>query len=521
MNPSVDRIVPKPLRAAPADGSFVISPATAVEPDIASGDCAQRLVDLLAPALGVKLAVTSSSGATNCIRIRVDPDLARLTDEGYRLDVSPQLVTISAPTAAGVFWGVQTLRQLLPTQSFSTSRVDGVAWEIPCCTIEDRPRFRWRGLMLDCARHFMPIKFLYKWIDLLSLHKLNVFHWHLTDDQGWRVEIRKYPKLTELGAWRRETLVGHALPVREKYAYDGARHGGYYSRDDIKRLVRYAASRNVTIVPEIEMPGHSQAAIAAYPELGNTNTPLDVWTHWGVSPHILNADESTIEFYQNVLDEVMELFPSQFIHVGGDEAPKDQWKASPRAQSRMKQLGLADENELQSWFIRRMDAFLAKRGRRLIGWDEILEGGLAPGAAVMSWRGEEGGVAAARAGHDVVMAPQKRVYFDHYQSDDHAKEGLAIGGLTRLKDVYAYEPVPPALTSDQAAHVLGAQGQLWTEYIPTPARLEYMAFPRACALAEVVWSAKETRDPAEFESRLRVHLERLTTLGVNFRGIAA
>ncbi len=338
---------------------------------------------------------------------------------------------------------------------------------MPCGTIEDRPRFGWRGMMLDCSRHFMPIEFIYQWIDLLAIHKMNVFHWHLTDDQGWRIEIKKYPKLTEIGAWRKETLIGHALS-KQQHRYDGTPHGGFYTQDQIRSVVKYAAARNVTVVPEIEMPGHSQAAIAAYRHLGNTAQPIDVWTSWGVNANILNVEESTIRFFQDVLTEVMELFPSPFIHIGGDEALKDQWKASPRAQARMAELGLKNEHELQSWFIRRMDEFLASRGRTLVGWDEILEGGLAPGAMVMSWRGEEGGIAAADAGHDVVMSPQQRVYFDHYQSENKDEEPLAIGGFTPIEHVYQYEPVPAAMDEKAAAHVQGAQAQLWTEYVPDP-----------------------------------------------------
>ena len=477
---------------------------------------AKQLVEMLAPAMGRRLSVSQSDLADNCIALRIDPKLTELGEEGYRATISPKRVELIARTSAGIFWGMQTLRQLLPVEIFAPT-AQGISWEIPCGSLEDSPRFAWRGLMLDCARHFMPIEFLYKWIDLLALHKMNVFHWHLTEDQGWRVEIKKYPRLTEIGAWRKETLVGHALPIRENYEYDGRRHGGFYSQDEIRALVKYASQRCVTIVAEIEMPGHSQAAIAAYPELGNLDEPLEVWTRWGISKNILNVEESTIEFYQNVLAEVMELFPSRFIHIGGDEAPKDQWKASPRAQAKIEALKLKGENELQSWFIRRMDDFLTRHGRRLVGWDEILEGGLAPGATVMSWRGEDGGIAAAKAGHDVVMAPQKRVYFDHYQSEDHDKEPLAIGGLNRIEDVHAYEPVPAALNETEAHHVLGAQGQIWTEYIPTPKHVEYMAFPRACALAEVVWSAKGLRDYAQFRPRLESHLLRLKHLGVNYR----
>jgi hexosaminidase len=347
---------------------------------------------------------------------------------------------------------------------------------------------------------------------------MNSFHWHLTEDQGWRIEIRKYPRLTEVGAWRKETVVGRPNRDTTKNTYDGKRHGGFYTQDDVREVVAYAAERFVNVVPEIEMPGHAQAAIAAYPWLGNyPNRQLEVWTRWGVNENILNAEPRTIAFMQDVLAEVLGLFPSRFIHVGGDEAVKTQWRSSPRARARIRELGLKNEEELQSWFIRQMDAFLAARGRRLVGWDEILEGGLAPGATVMSWRGVRGGIAAARAGHDVVMAPTTYTYFDYYQSPDRDQEPLAIGGLLPLDSVYGFEPIPAELEPQYAKHVLGAQGQLWTEYMPTPRQVEYMAFPRLTALAEVVWTPRERKDWADFRRRLDVHLRRLDALQVNYR----
>jgi hexosaminidase len=514
----LDGLVPIPVRLLSREGSFRIDSDTIIAADELAMARGRQLSEMLAPAIGRRLSVAAPTPQDGCIALSIDASLANLGDEGYRISVTPRRAEVIARTSRGVFWGMQTLRQLLPDEIFSNSKADGVSWDIPAVDIEDRPRFAWRGMHLDCCRHFMPIEFLYKWVDLLSMHKIGVFHWHLTEDQGWRIEIKKYPKLTEVGAWRKETIVGH---MRDKpYRFDGTRHGGSYSQDEIRKLVRYADERNVTIVPEIEMPGHSQAAIAAYPELGCTGKQIEVATSWGIMKDILNAEDSTIRFYQDVLSEVMELFPSTFIHVGGDEAVKDQWKASPRIQQRIKELGLKDEHELQSWFIRQMDQFLTSRGRRLVGWDEILEGGLAPGATVMSWRGEEGGIAAAKAGHDVVMAPHQYVYFDHLQSQDKAKEPPAFGGFTPIEKVYGYEPIPAALNEEQARRVLGAQGQIWTEYIPTSRQVEYMAFPRACALAEVVWSAKHPagqRDFGTFRPRLRAHLERLKRMDVNFR----
>jgi hexosaminidase len=391
---AIDRVIPKPVKLTETQGEFQIKVNTVIAADEAAGDRGNQLAEMLAPALGWRLKVVSPTPQENCIALSVDASLNGLGDEGYRVNVTPRRAEISAKTSAGVLWGIQTLRQLMPVEVFSPKPVEGVPWNVPCVSIEDQPRFGWRGMHLDCCRHFMPAEFIYKWIDLISLHKMNVFHWHLTEDQGRRIEIKKYPKLTEVGAWRKETLAGHAST--KPATYDGVRHGGFYSQDEIKKIVKYAAARNVTIVPEIEMPGHAQAAIAAYPELGvYPEKQLEVWTRWGVNTNILNAEESTIKFFQDVLAEVMELFPSKFIHVGGDEAAKDQWKASPRIQERIKELGVKDEHELQSWFIRRMDKFLTANGRRLIGWDEILEGGLAPDATVMSWRGEKGGIAAA------------------------------------------------------------------------------------------------------------------------------
>jgi hexosaminidase len=511
-----DRIIPKPTSTQPRNGAFTLTSSTKIFADNLAHESADQLVEMLAPALGARLGIVSDTPELNCIGLRVDPGLPELGREGYRLEVAPDRVSLIAQTREGIFWGLQSLRQLLPTQIFSRVPIRGVSWEIPCGTIEDRPRFNWRGFMLDCARHFMPIEFIYETIDLLALHKLNVFHWHLTDDQGWRIEIKKYPKLTEIGGWRKETLIGHALS-NDKHTYDGKPHGGFYTQDQIRDVVKYAALRNITVVPEIEMPGHSQAAIAAYPHLGNTTDHVDVWTSWGVNPSILNVDETTIQFYQDVLSEVMDLFPTPLIHVGGDEAPKDQWKASPRAQARMAKLGLKNEEELQSWFIRRMEEFLTRHGRKLVGWDEILEGGLAPRALVMSWRGEEGGVAAANSGHDVVMTPSKHVYFDHYQSENRDMEPLAIGGFTPIEQVYQYEPVPAVLDEQAATHVLGAQAQLWTEYVPNQSHAQYMTYPRLCALAEAVWSPRKGRAFSEFLPRLKLHLERLKLLGVNYR----
>jgi hexosaminidase len=505
-------IVPMPVKITAKDGSVSLGPTTQIETPEALRPIAERLRDILRPATGLPFPIVASARGSRIALALVDR-IGPSGDEAYRLASGADGVTISARSAAGLGHGIQTLRQLLPVEIFRRASVTGVPWTLPAIEIEDAPRFSWRGSHLDVGRHFMPKATVLKHIDLLALHKLNVFHWHLTEDQGWRIEIKRYPKLTEIGAWRKDTMVAPRATEPTKRKFSGQPHGGFYTQDDVREVVRYATDRGVTVVPEIEMPGHALAAIAAYPELGNTDTKHEVQTYWGISEHVFGVGDNVLTFLENVLEEVLALFPSKFIHVGGDECPKTEWKASPAAQARMKELGLKDEDQLQSWFITRMDKWLAERGRRLIGWDEILEGGLAPGATVMSWRGEKGGVAAAKAGHDVVMAPEKPTYFDY---DNSESEPLPIRDLNTLAEVYAYEPVPKELSATEAKHVLGAQGQLWTEYMPDPQRMEYMAWPRMTALAEVLWSPRETRDPAEFAKRLETHLERLRILDVNY-----
>ncbi|MFJ2832173.1 beta-N-acetylhexosaminidase [Streptomyces sp. NPDC087263] len=451
------------------------------------------------------------------IGLQLDPELG---PEEYRLVSDPTGVLIEGGSAAGVFWGAQTLRQLLGPDAYRKAPLSlDRTWAVPHVTIEDGPRFGWRGLMLDVARHFMPKDGVLRYLDLLAAHKLNVFHFHLTDDQGWRVQIRRYPKLTEAGSWRARTKFGH----RASPLWDEKPHGGFYTQEDIREIVAYAAERHITVVPEIDIPGHSQAAIAAYPELGNTDvidtTSLSVWDTWGVSKNVLAPTDNVLRFYEGVFEELLDLFPSEFIHVGGDECAKDQWKESQTAQTRIKELELADEAELQSWFIRHFDNWLSARGRRLIGWDEILEGGLAEGAAVSSWRGYAGGVTAARAGHDVVMCPEQHVYLDHRQAPGE-DEPVPIGYVRTLEDVYRFEPVPAQLTEEEARHVIGTQANVWTEVMEDQARVDYQTFPRLAAFAEVAWSAlppSAERDFADFERRMAVHYGRLDTLGVGYR----
>lgn len=509
-------VIPRPAEAAPAKGHFELRADTVIAAGADSVQVAQLLARSLTPATGFNLpVVTSPRGRANTILLTIDGRKTNLGEEGYQLDVTPNRITVIAAKPAGLFYGTQTLRQLLPAESFSPSLKKGVEWRIPCQKVEDKPRFVWRGVLVDPARHFLPKADLLRFIDTAAALKINMIQLHLTDDQGWRVEIKKYPRLTQIGSVRKETRLGHE---REAKGFDGRPHSGFYSQQDIREIVQFASERFVTLVPEIEMPGHAQSAISAYPELGNTGEKLEPWPQWGVNKHIFNADESTILFLQDVLKEVMDLFPSQFIHVGGDEAPKDEWKASAKAQARIKELGLKNEAELQSYFIRRMDQFLTAAGRRLIGWDEILEGGLAPGAAVMSWRGEKGGIDAARAGHDVVMAPTQFVYFDYYQSKEPG-EPPAIGGFVPLEKVYGYEPVPADLNQEQAKRVLGTQAQLWSEYMPSARQMEYMAFPRVAALAEVAWSEPGQKDLASFLERLSAQQERWRLAGISFRPV--
>ena len=515
-------VIPRPVQMTRGTGTFVLTPATAIVTDRGTRQIGYQLADWLQPATGYRLAVASAAGsAARVISLRLDSTLSRLGEEGYRLSVSGTRITIRAYRPAGAFYGVETLRQLLPVEIFREAAVSGVTWSAPAVDIEDMPRFQWRGAHLDVSRSFMPKEFVKKYIDLLALHKLNRFHWHLTDDQGWRLEIVKYPRLTSVGGWRRQTLVGiqHSYKDSTQWVFDGRPHGGFYTQDDAREIVAYAKARFVTVVPEIEMPGHAQAAIAAYPWLGNTGQQLEVLTRFGVDPNILNPSDSAIHFMQDVLTEVLAIFPSRWIHTGGDEAPKDQWKVSPVAQARIKELGLRDENQLQSWMTAQMSQWLAARGRALIGWDEILEGGtegLAPNAVVMSWRGMDGGIAAAQAGHDVVMTPTSNTYFDYYQSQD-TTEPPAIGGFLPIETVYAFEPVPAALDSAQAKRILGTQGQIWTEYQRTPKNVEYMVFPRLIALAEVAWTPKDRKDYADFSARLAKHVTRLGVLDVNYR----
>lgn len=518
-------ITPVPLIMAAHPGAFAIGPTTRIAVRGSQADVlpvASLLKGMLDGPTGYDLEIEAAAGGDSAvpagaIGLRLDDLGERLGPEGYLLEVAADGILLRAAAPAGLFYGVQTLRQLLPA---AIERPGGAAgarsWPVPCVSIEDKPRFSWRGAMLDCSRHFFPKEFVLRWIDILAAHKLNTFHWHLTDDQGWRIEIKAYPRLTEVGAWRvdREDKYWNAREPQQPG--EKATYGGFYTQDDVREIVAYAARRFITVVPEIEMPGHSKAALAAYPELSCTGGPFTVQPggYWPITDVFCPGDERTFEFLENVLAEVVELFPGPFVHIGGDEVDKAEWRRCPKCRARTKVEGLADENELQSYFVRRIEKVLNAEGKRLVGWDEILEGGLAPRATVMSWRGTEGGIAAAQAGHDVVMSPTSHCYFDYYQGDP-AREPLAIGGFVPLSKVYAFEPVPDVLTPDEAARVLGGQANLWTEYVADGRHAEYMALPRLAALAEAVWSAKDRRSFPDFAARFGGLLARYDAAGLN------
>ncbi|MDT7833045.1 family 20 glycosylhydrolase [Flavobacteriaceae bacterium S356] len=428
-------------------------------------------------------------------------------EEGYTLTVTPLKILIESKTEKGAFYAVQSLLQLMPAKTKEKSIT------IPCTKIKDEPRFTYRGMHLDVGRHMYPVDFIKKYIDLMAMLKMNTFHWHLTEDQGWRIEIKKYPKLQEVAAYRKETLLGHYSD--QPHQFDGKPYGGYYTQEEIKDIIAYAQQRQVTIIPEIEMPGHSQAAIAAYPELGCTNKKVAVATKWGVFEEVYCPKESTFKFLEDVIDEVVALFPGKYIHIGGDEAPKTRWKNCNHCQQLIQKENLKDEHGLQSYFIQRMEKYINSKGKQIIGWDEILEGGLAPNATVMSWRGVNGAVQAAKEGHDVILTPTSHCYFDYYQSDGE-NEPLAIGGFLPLEKVYSFNPIPEELNDSESKHVLGAQGNVWTEYMPNEKKVEYMAFPRAVALSEVVWSSPKNMDYADFTRRLESFQKRLDLLNVNY-----
>jgi hexosaminidase len=519
-------IIPQPVELEVCDGRFAFAADTQVvasstEPAGAGAAraVAAKLVGFLAPAMGYRLSVVEDSPRQeNVVRLKVDASLNdQLGGEGYRLEATARSIVIRAAEPAGLFYGIQTLRQLLPPAVFRVQKAEAVEWTVPCVRITDYPRFEWRGLLIDPARHFIPREDVERFIDTMALHKFNRLQVHLTDDQGWRIEIRKHPQLTGIGAKMDFTTILRGGGADNETG--GQRPGGYYTQDEIRKLVRYAAEHYITIVPEIEMPAHTGAAIVSYPHLAlypQKLSGLPPEKRWTANEGVLAPRPQTVAFMQDVLTEVMEMFPGGYIHIGGDEANIDHWRKSQEMQALIRRLGLKDEAGLHSWFIKQMDTFLTNHGRRLVGWDEILQGGLAPGAVVMSWRGQEGGITAAKAGHDVVMAPTSHTYFDYYQGPAQT-EPKAIGGYLPLDKTYQFEPIPPALDSEQAKHILGGQGQLWGEYITDHKHRQYMAYPRAAALSEALWSSGKDRSYEAFLARLSEHLKRLDAAGVNYR----
>ncbi len=509
--------LPTSTTPPPTTEPYILTDASAIRAPGSLTAVALFLQAALRPATGLELPLraqdSTEQDSTEQSSIELDLDEA-LADEGYRLVVDAERVSLTGGSAAGVFRGVQTLLQLLPADINRRAHVPGVRWALAPVRIEDAPRFGWRGAMLDVVRHFLPKHDVLRFIDLMALHKLNTLHLHLTDDQGWRVEILRYPRLTEIGAWRRETQVG-ADPESPS---DGRPHGGFYTQADIREIVAYAVARFITVVPEIETPGHAQAAIAAYPELGVSGEPMEVFTRWGINPTVLNTEDSTVEFFRNILEEVMDLFPAPFIGIGGDECPREQWQADPRTQERMVELGLKEEADIQSWFIGQLEETIAARGRRVFGWDEILEGDLSTGAVVASWRGMAGARAAIARGNDVVSCPDDQVYLDYRQSDDPG-EPIPVAIPLTVADVYAFAPVPEGLTEAQERHVLGGQANIWTEHMDSPRTIDYFAFPRLCAVAEVLWSGPGGPYD-DFADRLQEHLPRLDALGVEYRRTA-
>ena len=495
-------IIPKPLFQQINKGVFILDEGIRIISDNGLSEVSDYFKSYLEENYQI---VFNPQKETTKIFFTINDAIAN--EEGYELKIEEQNIRIESKNAKGAFYAVQSLFQLLPLPSKSNS------YKIPCLKIKDQPLFKYRGMHLDVGRHFFSVDFIKKYIDLMARLKMNTFHWHLTEDQGWRIEIKKYPKLQEIAAYRKETLIGHYND--QPHQFDGKPYGGFYTQEQIKEVVAYAKTRQITIIPEIEMPGHSQAAIAAYPELGCSGKQVEVATKWGVFDEVYCPKESTFKFLEDVIDEVVALFPGKYIHIGGDEAPKTNWKNCAHCQKLIKKEGLKDEHGLQSYFITRMEKYINSKGKQIIGWDEILEGGLAPNATVMSWRGTSGAVQAAKEGHDVILTPGSHCYFDHYQSENE-NEPLAIGGFLPLEKVYHFNPIPEELSEEESKYVLGAQGNVWTEYMQTEKQVEYMAFPRAIALSEVLWSSPKHKNYLDFIHRLEQYQKRLDQLEVNY-----
>jgi hexosaminidase len=513
-------IIPKPTRVETKPGSFTITPATAIVlAESGLERSAQFLNDYLQKFYGFKLPVLkNTSSHKNNIVLDIE-QIDHPVPGAYSMVVSANGIEIGGAGSVGTFYAVQSLIQLLPMQKTKSLAV-------PFVEIADKPRFAYRGMHLDVGRHFFTVEFVKKYIDFIAMYKMNTLHWHLTEDQGWRIEIKKYPKLTQVGAYRNGTIIGH----HPGKGNDNQKDGGFYTQEQVKDIVKYAADRYITVVPEIEMPGHASAAIAAYPQLScfpeeptrpatnvawaGDNTGKQVQQGWGVYPDVFAPTEYTFGFLQDVLDEIIPLFPGRYIHIGGDECPKDNWKRSGFCQQLIKEKGLKDEHGLQSYFIQRMEKYLNSKGKQIIGWDEILEGGLAPNATVMSWRGEKGGIEAAKQKHNVIMTPGGWMYFDHSQTKN--EDSVVIGGYTTVQKVYSYEPLPAELSPEETKYVLGAQANVWTEYMSNPAKVEYMIFPRMSALSEVLWTDRKAKNWPGFEKRLKNEFKRYEWWNVNY-----
>ena len=507
-------LFPQPQQLERKPGAFTINKHTRVF--AANGAHGERLAEYLRPATGFGLPVHPLdddilADAKNAILLApADGDMAA---EAYTIEVASARIVIHASQRNGFLHAMHTLRQLLPAQILVDEPQADVAWSIPCLRIKDAPAFGWRGLHLDVARHMFPVDFIKSFIDAMAFYKFNRLHLHLTEDQGWRLEIKKHPRLTEIGSQRAET----PIPANPKQG-DGQPYGGFYTQDEARDIVAYADARGITVMPEIELPGHSLAALTAYPELGCLGSGYEVRRTWGIDSNIYCAgNDEVFTFLGDVLEEVLAIFPSEYIHIGGDEAPKERWRNCPKCQARINAEGLADEDELQSWFIRQIESWLNQRGRRLVGWDEILEGGLAPNASVMSWRGSDGGIAAANAGHDVIMTPTTYCYLDYYQQEDWTREPPAIPRTLTLPQVWQFAVIPEAIAADKRHHILGGQGNIWTEYIPSTNQVEYMAFPRAIAISDILWNHPGDRSYDDLTARLKAHLPCLDMLGVNYR----
>lgn len=534
-NPESDyQIIPKPVSLEVSRGKFLITPNTKISGTSDLENEGKYLASLLSHV--TKNNFSFETKGSGDIELKIDDNIKE--EEGYLLSVTYNKILISGKTSKGVFYGIQTLRQLMPSSAESaTSTVANIT--IPAVTIKDNPRFVYRGMHLDVTRHMFPVSFIKEYIDLIAMHKMNTLHWHLTDDQGWRIEIKKYPKLTTIGSKRYGTILGL---FHKEDGNDETEYGGYYTQEEVKDVVKYAAERHISVIPEIELPGHASAAIAAYPFLSCFPEEPTVVTNnmgskagketqakgnikivqetWGVFDDVFCAgNEKTFKFFEDVLTEIIPLFPSNYIHVGGDECPKSNWKRCPACQKRMKDNNLANEHELQSYFIQRIEKYLNAKGKKIIGWDEILEGGLAPNATVMSWRGEKGGIEAAKQHHNVIMTPGTHCYLDMYQVDkeSQSKEPLGMGGgFISVEKVYGYDPIPDVLSDDEKKYILGAQGNVWTEYIGSAKHIEYMVLPRMTALSEVVWTQKENKNWEDFKSRLNKMKERYEALGLNY-----